>query len=238
MNKEKIKNFIVNIFYPRRCAICDKALAGDLTICSDCSGKVRTISGDTCHKCGKKLKHDEEMFCYDCRRLSKCYDRGFAVFEYDDIKGSIYRFKYSRRPEYALFYADKTNELLGDVIKQLGIQAYIPVPIHDNRLRMRGYNQSIEFARALSDITGVPVLNGFVIRSKNTSPLKKMDAFKRKEALKNAFKLVRNDVKLTRVCVIDDIYTTGATINAISALLKGYGIREVYFITIAIGRGL
>ena len=86
MNKENIKNHIVNIFYPRRCAVCDRALPGEACICSSCEEQTHVITGDTCFRCGKKLNSDESVYCFDCRKLPRNYERGFAIFEYEDIK--------------------------------------------------------------------------------------------------------------------------------------------------------
>lgn len=238
MNKENIKNHIVNIFYPRRCAVCDRALPGEACICSSCEEQTHVITGDTCFRCGKKLNSDESVYCFDCRKLPRNYERGFAIFEYEDIKHSLYRFKYSGRPEYARYYALKTFGCMGDTVYKLGIQAFIPVPVHEKRLRKRGYNQAEEFARELSKLYKIPTVSSYLVREKHTEPLKIMAGEQRRHTLKNAFKLARNDVKLSRVCVIDDIYTTGATINEISAILKANGVKEVYFITVAIGKGL
>lgn len=232
-----IIKFGTDCLYPQRCPICDRVIQRGVGICKGCEDKIKLIGEPTCFKCGKKLLNDDEIFCYDCRKNPKSFDRGFAVFEYDSIKDSLYKFKYGSRAEYAQYYAVKTVESLGRVIKEIEPQAFVPVPIHKSRFRKRGYNQAYEYAANLSEMTGIPVMDGLVSRTKRTRAQKELSPLQRQKNLKKAFKLSAFGVKLQRVCVIDDIYTTGSTINAITLLLKQAGIKEVYFITIAIGHG-
>lgn len=229
---------LLSVLFPRRCAICDRTIAGNRTVCDGCSKGIKLIEDPTCMKCGKTLVSEEELFCYDCKRTYKAYDRGFAVFEYSYIKNSLYRFKYASRAEYSRFYAEKTIEKYGDLMVRLGIEAFIPVPIHRKRQEARGYNQSYEYAKVLSELTHIPVDSKLILRQINTIPLKKLRPNERQKNLKKAFKLNRNDVKFRRVCIVDDIYTTGATISSIAELLKSAGVTEVYFMAIAIGTGL
>ena len=84
----------------------------------------------------------------------------------------------------------------------------------------------------------MPVRDDVVIRNKNTVPLKKLDEEERKNNLKNAFIIAPNVVKLEIILLVDDIYTTGATMDAVSRLLKEAGVKKVFFLTVAIGAGL
>lgn len=228
---------IEDAFYPKHCPICDRTIKGDMLICPKCKGGIVVIKGLTCDKCGKPLADDTEAYCYDCRKMPKMYDRGYAVFEYKYIKDSLYRFKYSSRAEYAAFYAAKTVEELGKVLEVMKPEAFIPVPVHRSRYLKRGYNQAKEYAGELSRLTGIPVNDRLVIRAKRTKAMKELTPFERQKNLKKAFKLTSFGVELRRVCVVDDIYTTGSTVNTIAQLLKGAGIQEIYFVSIAIGQG-
>lgn len=228
---------IPDIFFPRRCPICDRTIPGNRIVCEECDSDTGLVGGHICCKCGKPMDDEDEICCYDCRKAPKQFERGFAVFEYEYIRSSLYRFKYSKRAEYALFYARKTVDMYGTVLAGLKVQALIPIPIHKSRMRKRGYNQAFEYAKELSGLTGIPMRNDLLIRSKRTRAQKELTPADRQKNLKKAFKLRSFGVKLQRVCVVDDIYTTGSTINAVAELLKHGGIKEVYFITIAIGRG-
>ncbi len=234
----EIFEIIIFIFFPRRCAVCDSLIGRKELVCEKCKSNIYTIQGPTCMKCGKKVKQDEKMYCFDCSRKKHEFERGFAVFEYQDIKGSLYRFKYAGRAEYAAYYAQKTVEVLGETIRGLNPDALIPIPLHKKRMRKRGYNQAQEYSVELSKRLQIPTISHFVIREKNTIPLKKLSNEQRQNNLKKAFKISQNDVKLKTIIIIDDIYTTGATIDTVSKICKEAGVRKVYFLSISIGKGL
>lgn len=229
---------VVSAIFPRRCAICDEAIQHNQMICVECSKKIRPLSGEICAKCGKRLADEEKVFCFDCSRKVHSYDRGFAVFEYEDVRKSLYRFKYAGRAEYARFYAMAAWKTLGDVLLRYKADALLPVPIHRKREAKRGYNQAREFALELGKYIKVPVIDNYIIRKKRTIPLKKLSESERRNNLKGAFIIARNDVKYKTIIVIDDIYTTGSTIDTISELLRSAGCEKIYFVTVAIGRGL
>jgi len=230
-------SWLFNSLFPRRCAVCDKAVLPGEYVCPKCSLKVRPIQGETCMKCGKKLTDTMRLTCYDCSRKLHYFDRGFSIFEYADIKDSLYRFKYLGRAEYAGYYAHSANLLIGDVLRGLSADALIPVPIHKKRLIKRGYNQAKELAKELSPYLNIPVIDDYIIRQKNTTPLKKLDEQERINNLKKAFTMGVNSVKLETIIIVDDIYTTGSTIDAISRICREQGVKKIYYITVATGRG-
>ena len=124
---------------------------------------------------------------------------------------------------------------LGDYIKSLKPDGLIPVPLHPRKKRRRGYNQAALLAKVLGEELGIPVYENVVARKKKTRALKLLNPEERLNNLKKAFILMENGVKLNRLIIIDDIYTTGSTIDAVAHTLLGQGIQEVYFVTLAIG---
>ena len=234
---KKIISRIQDLLFPRRCAVCDGILAGEEGICKECQKKVRPLNGPVCMKCGKKVT-EEKVFCYDCSRRVHDFERNFSVFEYPVIRESLYRFKYRGRAEYADFYAKEAYKLHGKRLKELQADALIAVPLYKSRQRRRGYNQAQEFAAKLSKYLGVPVCNGYIKRVKSTKALKTLDTAQRQNNLKKAFLIIQNDVKLKTIIVVDDIYTTGATMDAVARVCKDTGVETVYTLTVAIGNGL
>jgi len=233
----RILDNITDLFFPRRCAICDKVIATDTGICECCKKKVRSLHGDTCMKCGKKMTANK-VYCFDCMRRSHDFERNFSVFEYPVIRESLYRFKYRGRAEYAAYYAKEAYKLHAKRIMELHADAIVPVPLHKSRFRKRGYNQAYELAMELSMLTGVPVYEGLIKRVKSTKALKTLDVRERQNNLKKAFLIIQNDVKLNTIIVVDDIYTTGATIDAVARTFKDAGVGCVYSLTVAVGNGL
>ncbi len=226
---------ILQLLFPLRCPVCDRIVvpAGE-KICLECMGKPRLLTPPWCMKCGKKLAQEGE-FCADCRSKKHAFDRGRALYAYDSVAGSIYRFKYGGRREYADFFGEQMAEYLGNFIRSTQPDALIPIPLHRKRMAVRGYNQAQLLAEAVGSRLGVPVCPDFLVRVKNTAPLKYENPKERQNNLKKAFNIARNDVKLKRVVVVDDIYTTGSTMDEAAGTLKEAGVKEVCFIALASG---
>ena len=116
--------------------------------------------------------------------------------------------------------------------------AFIPVPLHRTRQDKRGYNQAELLARELSRLFGVPTRSDIVKRTKKTLPQKQLNAISRQNNLKKAFNIGSDVVKLNKTIIIDDIYTTGSTLDAVASELKRHGVGKIYFITLCIGEGI
>ena len=232
-----IRKTILDLIFPARCTFCDKVLSfGRRFLCEECGEKIKMIDGPTCMKCGKAVKEDEE-YCYDCTRKKHEFIRGAALFEYDFVRRSLYRYKYGGRQEYKECYAKFMAHFLKDKITGWHAQALVPVPLHKERKRQRGYNQAEILAEELSKYLYIPVIKNLVIRSRKTLPMKDIEGSERQNNLKKAFLIGRNDVKLDTIIIIDDIYTTGSTIDEVRRVCKEAGIRNIYFLTVSIGHG-
>lgn len=191
-----------------------------------------------CFKCGKQLDEEEREFCRDCAVKKHNFDRGVAAFSYSDaMKKSMYAFKYNNRREYAGFYAKELIERYGDIIKGWRAQALIPVPLHPSRYRSRGYNQAEVLAREIGRQTGIKVDTETLVRIKKTTPQKELNDRERNINIENAFQIAKNGVKYKNVIVVDDIYTTGATVDGCALALKAGGADRVYFMSVCIGNG-
>ena len=171
------------------------------------------------------------------------------------IKKSMYRFKYANKREYARFFArqavEKYGEWLGisreidESIDNGGIitsiknkhapQVIVPVPMYEKKKKQRGYNQAESFAEELSRLTGIPVDKNCVIRIKDTTPQKELSEVERKNNLENAFQKGKNIVQCSHILVVDDIYTTGYTAEAVARELRKQGGCHIYVLSICIG---
>lgn len=235
---KEILKMAVQLLYPLRCPVCDDIVTpfGE-KICLPCLRKLRYLTPPRCFRCGKKLAEQEKEYCSDCGRGHHRYVRGRALYEYRSAAAGLYRFKYCSRREYADFYGEEAAYYLGDFIRGIKPDGLVPVPLHPARRRKRGYNQAALLAEAIGRYTDIPVYDKILIRTKNTVPLKQLNPLERQNNLKKAFLMVGNDVKLKTIILIDDIYTTGSTIDEASSALMAGGVEEVYFITIACGAG-
>ena len=237
--KKAFPGILADLLYPRRCPVCDRAVMpfGSL-VCGTCMSKPVYIKAPYCMKCGKELSDEGAEYCGDCMRRRHLFDSGRALYAYRSMSDSIYRFKYRGRREYAAYYAADMAERLGGWIRRCRPDALVPVPIHTSKRRNRGYNQAEVLAKGLGAILHIPVENGLIRRIRKTAPMKDLSASERQNNLKRAFKICRNDVKLDTIIIIDDIYTTGSTIDAMSYELRRAGVKKIYFAALAIGRGL
>ncbi|MBQ5673629.1 MAG: ComF family protein [Lachnospiraceae bacterium] len=203
-------------------------------ICPACKNKLEYVQGAICIKCGKQVSEQEEM-CIDCKENTHFFDRGVALYKYPCVRQGIYRMKYKGRKEYLDFYSQEVVERLGEQLRLWNPDAIIGVPLHKARERKRGYNQAEILASQIGDKMGIPFEKKMVLRQKNTLPQKGLDAFQRQNNLKKAFIISQNVVKLNTIVIIDDIYTTGSTMDAVASILKASGVQKVYCLTLAIG---
>lgn len=232
----QLQKIIPDLLFPRRCAVCDDI--SDIRgqgVCSKCLPKIVYITEPCCMKCGKQLARQEQEYCGDCSRNRHLFVKGMALYDQGSMAESVFRFKYGNRPEYARFYGRDLYEKKRDFLEQVRPDALVPVPIHWSRMRRRGYNQAQLIARELSKYSGIPVKEKLIRRCVKTAPLKDLGPLERQNNLKKAFKICQNDVKLKTIVIIDDIYTTGSTIDTMAKTFYQSGVESVYFMTLTIG---
>ena len=231
-------NFL-DLLFPSRCVVCDGLTdyPGE-KVCRKCKHQIVYIREPYCLKCGKQLGQEEKEYCSDCERIKHLYVQGTALYDYGSMADSVFRFKYGGRAEYAAFYGRDLYEKKAEWLAGIRPDALVPVPVHSSRMRGRGYNQAYLIARELSRYCGIPVRNNLIGRTRRTKPLKNLSHEERQNNLKKAFKILKNDVKLSTIVIIDDIYTTGSTVDAMSRTFREAGVGQIYFMALAIGRGI
>ncbi len=225
--------------FPYTCPLCGKLLEDDEMLCKKCETKLKYIKEPICKKCGKQLDEEEKEYCGDCRRRVHVFDAGIGVFAYNDvIRKSIYDFKYKDMRIYSRFYGERMATHSASYIQHWKPDVIIPVPVSKKKFLKRGYNQAELIARELSLHSGIPMDNRVLYRRKDTKPQKEVDRESRRKNLENAFIISQNVVKYKKVVLVDDIYTTGSTIDECARTLKDAGIEKVYFISQSIGAGI
>lgn len=241
--------FIVNGIYPPACPICgkptDKKLSVDFLtwqdygdVCSDCMDKVKPVNKARCMKCGKFLDNDESEFCYDCKHTKHEYTQCIAALPYEgEIKQSIYRFKYGGCREYAWWYANIIEKHCGRQIQIWNPDVIVPVPMYRAKVKVRGFNQAELVAQNLSKLLNIDINSQLLFRIRKTAPMKKLHAIERTKNLENAFLARQKMIKYNKILLLDDIYTTGATLDACASALKRQGVKEIYGVCLCIGRG-
>lgn len=243
MTENNIIGKIIDAVYPPACPICGKAPDIEAgvrrRVCADCERKLTYIGEHRCMKCGKELEDSDRQYCYDCSRTKHIYTQGIAVFAYTEgIKQSIYRYKYKGRREYAVWYGEQAVKKCKAQIAVWNPDVIIPIPLHANKLKKRGYNQAELFAVEIGRNTGIPVNSDYLVRERNTAPMKALSENERIKNLEKAFIIKNNGVKYNKVMLADDIYTTGATVDACAKRLKEAGIEQIYCVSLCAGRGI
>lgn len=192
-----------------------------------------------CYKCGKQLQVGQYELCRDCSKNLHYFKKGRGVFVHEGpMKDAVYALKYENKRIYADFFVEEIEHVLGSWIRSEGFCAMLPVPLSIEKQKSRGYNQAELISRGLSKKMSIPQCLNMIIRTSDTAPQKLLGHSERKNNLKNAFKTMSNGLQLDKVLLIDDIYTTGNTVDAVARELILSGVAEVYFIAISIGRGL
>lgn len=227
------------LLFPRRCPVCQDVVeeSKDL-VCGICRTRISYVREPSCRKCGKPLLFEEREYCGDCARKTHAYRQVRAAFVYDPVmRRSMAGFKYGGRQEYAAFYAEEILRRHAREIALWKAEALVPIPLHPSRRRRRGYNQAELLARELSRRSGIPVDKNLLIRVKKTRAQKELNDQERLANLKDAFSVRKGEIPYRTIILVDDIYTTGSTMDAAAKALKGRGVPNVYGLCACVGRG-
>ena len=235
----KILNKGLSYLYPQRCPVCHNIVVGaENKICPGCIKELPIIKGARCKKCSKPLIDEEVEYCFDCQHKKHYFDEGYAVLLYDaKMQKSMAYFKFHGRREYGEFYAELLIKAAKKVVNRWQIEVLLPVPIHKGRISTRGYNQAEVIGRVLSQGLTIPIRTDLIKRVKNTKAQKELNIDERKQNVRNAFALNSEVANYQKVLIIDDIYTTGSTVDEIAKELLKSGVQQVFFLTVCIGGG-
>lgn len=243
--RKRIKEGFICLLFPRRCPVCGEVAqpVGGLA-CPGCIAHLSPVRPPACRKCGKEVLGDYLEYCPDCARRPKTFEAGLALLNYNDAaRRSMAAIKYKNRREYLDFYADVMGRRFQRAVSHWQAGLLIPVPVHPSRRRQRGFNQAEELAGRLGRIWGIPMEANLLVRSKKTAPQRNLNPSERLQNLQDAFQI--SDFPTKRhiaypklpetVILVDDIYTTGSTMEACSRTLKAAGVKQVYFVVICTG---
>ncbi len=228
---------LADILWPPVCGACEAASTVHGALCPACWDKVTFLGRPQCAACGVPLPYDlgPEALCGDCARQRPRVDRARAAFVYDDA---------SRPMILAFKHADRTDlapALVGHLLRPArpllaDADLIVPVPLHWRRLLARRYNQATLLANGLSARSGVPSVPDMLVRVKATPPQGGLGRLGRARNVKGAFRVRLNRRGLLagkRVLLVDDVMTTGATLDAAARVLLRGGASAVDAITIA-----
>lgn len=232
---------LISLLFPRRCPVCEAIVmpVGKL-ICPSCMSKLAPVRQPTCKKCGKELFSEQEEYCFDCSRHKRSFESGAALLHYNEAaKQSMAAVKYRNKREFLDFYAEAMAYRFFKIVKNWNPDVFIPIPVHPSRLRRRGFNQAEVLARRLAKRMGdIPVETKLLVRSRKTVPQRDLNPQERLKNLQQAFAVKPGRPIPKCVVLIDDIYTTGSTMEACTRVLKEAGVQRVHFLVVCIGSGV
>lgn len=201
-------------------------------MCDDCKKRLPFLKGHLCVRCGEPFASDG-MVCKKCKKKPIVYDRAISPFIYDKvIKNLIVGLKHNKKKFHAKSLAKFMADLFID--SKLYADIIIPVPLCEKRLKERGFNQSKLIADELSAVIKIKVVDNVLFRIKETPRQATLDFQERQLNIKDAF-AVKNcrAIKDKFVLLVDDVYTTGATVRECAKVLKRAGAKCVYVLTAA-----
>lgn len=227
----------VDVLFPRRCPVCEGIVIpfGDL-ICPGCVGRLSLVRQPVCKTCGKEVESDRVEYCFDCTRYRRGFERNMALLNYNEAASrSMAAVKYRNRREYLDFYGQAICLKYGKILKRLHPDGVVPVPVHSSRKKIRGFNQAEILAKHISDNLEIPIYPDALKRIKKTAPQKELNPSQRLRNLKEAFAPGQLPGGACTVILVDDIYTTGSTLEACTGVLKQMGVSRVYGVTVCVG---
>ncbi|MGD9568197.1 MAG: ComF family protein [Sedimentibacter sp.] len=229
----------LELIYPEKntCFICedyDESI-GSKYICPHCEKLLKKIEPPMCSKCSKPINYSSSTnLCQECSSEERHFEMSKSLYAYEGlIKKSIYSYKYYNKPYfYKLFGRLLVSFMLST--NYTNFDCIVSVPLHSSKMRKRGYNQSELLAKYISKKLDIPYVDALK-RTKKTLKQSEQSRLERRKNLKDAFAIKKTAQKIinSSVLLVDDIYTTGSTVDECSKVLMNYGASKVYVITIA-----
>lgn len=224
-------NFLLHILFPARCVFCGKAMpAGTkLLCCKDCMKQLPYVK-ECCPICGYNTSFGSTV-CFHCNKKHPPFEKHVSVFWYkNQVQRAILRYKFYRHPSYHTTFA---QFMLMQIREPQVFDCITSVPLTPERLRSRGYDQTALLATYLSKATGIPYLPTMK-RVKKGVPRARLNYIQRRQTIRGAFEILKDtSVRDKVVLLVDDVYTTGLTVQECSRVLLRAGAAKVFVLTIA-----
>ncbi len=224
---QQVKRAFLDLLLPLKCLGCGRE--GDL-ICPSCRQSLPIIKLPLCQRCG--ATSNEGNLCHSCVNYPLTIDGIRSAFLFQGtVRQAVLHLKYRHLKAVAAPLSQLLAEYLGS--HPLKGEIIIPVPLHPKRLRERGYNQASLLAKELSTLVGLPVLEDTLIRVKDAVPQARTgSAIERRRNVQDAFSCHRG-LEGKQILLVDDVCTTGATLDVCATALKGAGASSVWGLTVA-----
>lgn len=234
---KKYFNQFLNIIFPARCIACGEIAVDVGRICGDCWQKIEFVSQQSCERCGVPFEYDvgEGVVCLSCEMNKTSYSRAAFLFKYGDIsKNLIHKLKYYDHTYLARYLSSAALRVIKHNFQNCDV--VVPVPLHRRRLMRRLYNQSALISKELAKLMEIDFVSNALLKVRHTIPQTFLTKAQREDNVRNSFivNLSKSHLVLNKnVLLVDDVMTTGSTINECSKILKRAGCKEVFVFTLA-----
>ncbi len=228
---------ILDVLFPARCLLCNEQLrpGTDILFCPSCGGRLTIIQPPLCSCCGRLLPDSAAgHLCGACLRQRPFFSKARALFIYDRFSAPlIHDFKYRGRTTGQRTFSALLRR--SPIRQELNIpELIIPVPLHHKRLRQRGFNQALTLARSFFPQDKQITRSDLLVRRRWTTPQASLNGRERRKNLRNAFTAADSaPLKDKNILLIDDVFTTGSTLNECAAVLLNNGARDIQALTLA-----
>lgn len=228
-----------HLFFPRECVHCGVLLdyRNRDYLCPSCRDRLEAVTAPVCGCCGRPLEGPADLCptCPVCREHPPAFRRARSAVRFSGPGGSLVKaYKYSANP----YLSGPVLELLAAGRErwygETDYDRIVPVPLHPRKARERGFDQSAILAAGLSRRTGIPCDRKSLVRIRYTGTQTRLSRRARRENIRGAFRVSRADrVRGASVLLLDDVYTTGATVGECAAALRTAGAESVDVLTVA-----
>ena len=234
----KAYRLCLDFLLPPRCLGCHQLIQDPLALCGQCWKSLSFLKSPQCFRCGFPFdfsENEDEHICAQCLKNPPPFDRGRSIVRYDDgSKHLLLKFKHGDHTEFAPLFTQWFLQTSQDFFEEIDL--IIPVPLHPWRLLKRQYNQAALLARMLSFATHIPWSGEILVRKKSTVSQGHLSFKARHRNVKNAFFCSpewKKRLSYSHCLLIDDVWTSGATIHACCETLLRSGSEKVSVLTIA-----
>lgn len=225
------------VLFPPKCIKCNKIIDSYGNLCSNCWSSIEFITDPMCKICGVPFEFDMDidLICGQCAGTKQFFDHAISIFKYDEnSKNLIYKFKYNDKTYLSKYFAKWIYKNIHTSINDY--QYIVPVPLHRKRMRKRFYNQSSLIASYLAKLSKKTFLPNLLIKNRYDVPQTSLTKKQRLKNVKSSFAInpkLQSKIEGTKILLIDDVYTTGSTLNECSKILKKNGCNQITAVTLA-----
>lgn len=224
---KNIQRHVEHWLFPAACVLCGKAGADNRELCADCLGDL-PFNSVACPRCAQALPIQAAVnsLCGHCQQSPPTYDHAFSLFQYSHPASKlILRLKFNAKLNMARLLGELMAEHLQQRRQDLP-QLIIPVPLHRWRLCGRGFNQALELARPVARKLGIPIDYQSCVRTRKTAVQSKLPAKEKRANVKGAFSVIK-PIQARHVAIMDDVMTTGHTLEEVAKVLRQAGVERI-----------